>query len=77
MIAIATDSVDKEELKKPRVYDMKEIILFCVALGLVSTVFDFIFFRLFYQMSPTTLQTGWFIGSILTELVFLMSVRTR
>jgi len=43
----------------------------------VSTVFDFMFFAVFVQQGATTLQTIWFMGSILTELVFLFSTRTK
>jgi Mg2+-importing ATPase len=77
MIAIATDTTDTQELKKPKSYDVKEIVLIATLLGVVSTVFDFIMFGLFFRISPEVLQTNWFIGSILTELVFLFSIRTR
>lgn len=76
MIAIATDKVDKLELKRPRVYNVRDIVLVATILGLVSTVFDFIFFGLFYRISPGVLQTNWFIGSILTELVLIFSLRS-
>ncbi len=77
MIAISTDTVDDKELKSPRNYQIKNIITIAIVLGLVSTVFDFIFFSLFYRISPEVLQTKWFIGSILTELGLLFSIRTR
>ncbi len=77
MMAIATDRLDPGELARPKTYDLKEIIVFTTVLGLVSSVFDFIFFRLFFHASPGALQTNWFIESILTELVFVFSVRTR
>lgn len=77
MISISTDNVDKSELKSPKKYEAKEIIIIAIILGLVSTVFDFIFFGLFYRISPGVLQTNWFIGSILTELVLLFSIRTK
>ncbi|MBI2416145.1 MAG: HAD-IC family P-type ATPase [Candidatus Kerfeldbacteria bacterium] len=77
MIAIATDSVDQEELRRPRSYDIKEIFLLCTILGVISTLIDFVFFVLFYKMGPAILQTNWFIGSILTELVFIFSIRTH
>ncbi len=76
MIAIATDSVDRKELKRPRVYNVKDIVFVATILGLVSTIFDFIFFGLFYRISPGVLQTNWFIGSILTELVLIFSLRS-
>ncbi|CAN5242394.1 magnesium-translocating P-type ATPase [soil metagenome] len=77
LIAIATDSVDPEEIKNPESYNLRDFALIATLLGLVSTVFDFIFFGLFYHISPAVLQTNWFIGSILTELVLLYSMRTK
>lgn len=76
MIAIATDKVDRAELKRPRAYNVKDIVFITTILGLVSTIFDFIFFGLFYRISPGVLQTNWFIGSILTELVLIFSLRS-
>jgi Mg2+-importing ATPase len=46
-------------------------------LGLVSTLFDFIFFLIFYKHSPATIQTLWFIESILTEIFLIFVIRTR
>ncbi|MBI4053980.1 MAG: HAD-IC family P-type ATPase [Candidatus Doudnabacteria bacterium] len=77
MIAIATDRVERDDLKKPKSYNIKEIALLATLLGVVSTVFDFVFFGLFYRMGPAVLQTNWFIASIITELVFVFSIRTR
>jgi P-type Mg2+ transporter len=77
MISIATDNVDAAELTKPRKYEIREIVLIATLLGVVSTVFDFMFFAVFVNQGPGTLQTNWFMGSVLTELVFLFSIRTR
>jgi Mg2+-importing ATPase len=77
MISISTDTVEASELKSPKKYQTKDIIIIAIILGLVSTVFDFMFFGLFYRISPEVLQTNWFIGSILTELVLLFSIRTK
>jgi len=77
MMAIATDSVDSAELHKPKQYDTREVMTVAVFLGIVSTIFDFVFFFLFLQFSPEVLRTNWFIGSILTELVLIFSIRTR
>ncbi|MEI6511315.1 MAG: cation-transporting P-type ATPase [Candidatus Uhrbacteria bacterium] len=77
MIAIATDAVDNGELASPRTYDLKDIIYAATVLGIVSTMFDFLFFGIFRHMGPERLQTNWFIGSVLTELVLVYSVRTR
>jgi Mg2+-importing ATPase len=77
MISIATDTVDAAELTKPKKYEIREIVLIATLLGVVSTVFDFMFFAVFVNQGAGTLQTNWFMGSVLTELVFLFSIRTR
>ncbi|MFA7714865.1 MAG: HAD-IC family P-type ATPase, partial [Candidatus Paceibacterota bacterium] len=77
LISIASDNVDPEELKKPKYYQLSHSIPFIVALALVSTVFDFIFFAIFYKAAPSTIQTLWFIESILTEIVLIFIIRTR
>ncbi len=77
MIAIATDSVDKDELKTPKSYNVKDITLFCIILGIVSTLSDFIVFGFFFHYPQAVLQTNWFIASIFTEIVFIFSIRTH
>lgn len=77
MIAVATDSVDDEELKLPRHYSVKEVAVVALFLGIISTVFDFIFFAMFSRISPEVLHTNWFIASVLTELALTMSIRTK
>jgi Mg2+-importing ATPase len=77
MISIATDTVDAAELTRPRKYEIKEIVLIATLLGVVSTVFDFMFFAVFVNQGAGILQTNWFMGSVLTELIFLFSVRTK
>jgi Mg2+-importing ATPase len=77
MISIATDTVDEAEVDRPRRYEIREIVLVATLLGVVSTVFDFMFFAIFVRQGAPILQTAWFMGSVLTELAFLFSIRTR
>ncbi len=77
MIAIATDNVDKDELLSPKRYQVGDIIIIAIILGIVSSIFDFTYFALFFKISPEVLQTNWFIASIITELAFLFSIRTK
>lgn len=76
-IAIATDTVEKEELRDPKQYDIRKIIMFGTVLGIVSTVFDFVTFAYFSRLGEAILQTNWFIVSILTEILFLYSIRSH
>lgn len=77
MIAISTDTVDRDEANQPQRYQVRDIIMIATILGIVSSIFDFIIFAFFFRSSPAVLQTNWFIASILTELVFLFSIRTK
>ena len=77
LISIASDNIDTEELKKPKYYQLSRSISYIVALALVSTIFDFIFFAIFYKAGAGSIQTLWFIESILTEIVLIFIIRTR
>ena len=76
-IAVATDHVDTSQVTMPTKYNLKAFALTALILGGVSTLFDFIFFSTFVGLGEHTLQTAWFVGSILTEIVFLYSIRTK
>jgi Mg2+-importing ATPase len=77
MISIAADTVDDAELARPRGYKVGELTAVAVVLGAISTLFDFAFFGYFVRFGdPAVLQTMWFMGSVLTELVLLFSIRT-
>lgn len=76
MIAIAIDHVHKKEVAKPQRYDFKSMYIIFITLGLVSTIFDFMWFALFFKSAPEVLQTNWFIASVITEILLLMSLRS-
>jgi len=76
MITIATDTVDKEEVRKPKQYHLGGLLKLALVLGIISTIFDFAFFFVFREYGEANLQTLWFMGSILTELILLFSIRT-
>jgi Mg2+-importing ATPase len=77
---IAGDNVDPEWVEKPRRWDSKFIRNYMVLFGLVSSIFDFLAFGtllLLFRASPEAFRTGWFVESLLTELVIALVVRTR
>lgn len=76
MMAIAFDRVSKAEIAKPQRYDFKSLYIIFITLGLVSTIFDFMWFGLFFQNAPSVLQTNWFIASVITEILLLVSIRS-
>ncbi len=76
MISIATDRVLASDLRRPAAYRVREVMLLAVILGVVSMLFDFVFFGWFVRFGERPLQTMWFVGSILTELALFYSLRT-
>jgi Mg2+-importing ATPase len=79
MLTISTDNVDKDELRKPRRWNIGQISRFMVFFGLISSVFDlitmgFIFFVLSAQ--ATVFRTVWFVESALTEILVVFAIRT-
>jgi len=79
-IGIASDNVDKDLLARPHRWNIRFIRDFAIIFGLVSSVFDYATFGLLLWVVHATerqFQTGWFVESLLTELVIALVVRTR
>lgn len=87
-MALATDSVDPEQVARPRCWDTKFLVRFMMSFGLASSCFDFMMFGSMYwlfrnlsrdssQVFEKLFQTGWFIESTLTGLVILLVIRTQ
>jgi len=77
---IAGDNVDPEWVEKPRRWNTRFIRDYMVLFGLVSSIFDFLTFGallFLFHAAPEKFRTGWFIESLLTELVIALVVRTR
>jgi Mg2+-importing ATPase len=78
-IGIADDTVDRELIDRPRRWNIKFIGRYMVEFGALSSVFDFLTFgallRVFHA-SVAVFQTGWFVESLLTELVVVLVMRT-
>ena len=79
-MTIATDNVDREQVARPRRWDIRFVRNFMVVFGLVSTVVDYLTFgALLYWPRATEqeFQSGWFIESLMTELVIVLVIRTE
>jgi Mg2+-importing ATPase len=79
-MGIAGDNVDEDLVARPRRWNVRFIRDFMILFGLVSSVFDYATFGLLLLVVRATerqFQTGWFIESLLTELVIALVVRTR
>jgi len=79
-LAIATDNVDPDQVRKPRHWDIGFVRRFMVTFGLVSSAFDFVTFAFLLLVAGATaqiFQTAWFVESLITELAIVLIVRTR
>jgi Mg2+-importing ATPase len=79
-IGIAGDAVDPELIERPRRWDMRFIGRFMVEFGVLSSLFDFLTFGVLlflFRTGPEQFRSGWFVESLLTELVIALVVRTR
>ncbi|MBC9733990.1 magnesium-translocating P-type ATPase [Nocardioides marmotae] len=79
-VTIAADRVDPEVVDRPRRWDLDEVRSFMVVFGLLSSAFDLLTFAILigvFDAGATLFQSGWFIGSTLTELAVLFVLRTR
>ena len=78
-MAIATDSVDSDQLTRPQVWDIKFIRNFMIIFGIVSSIFDFLTFGALIfvlRSGPEEFRTGWFVESVMTEVLIIVVMRT-
>lgn len=79
-MTIASDNVDAEMLAKPRRWNIKFIRNFMFTFGFISSVFDYMTFAVLligFKSNQELFQSGWFILSIITELLVLIVMRTQ
>lgn len=78
-MAISTDAVDKELVEKPRRWDIGFIRNFMMLFGVVSSIFDFLTFAALVfvlKAGPEEFRTGWFVESVMTEVLIIVVMRT-
>ena len=79
-MTIASDAVDSENVAAPRRWDIKRLRNFMLVFGFISSAFDYITFGvllLWFKAGEPLFQSGWFVLSILTELMLLLVMRTQ
>ena len=79
-VAIPLDRVDRPELRKPQVWDMRFIRNFMWIIGPVSSLFDFVTVYVLLALlhaNEALFQTGWFVESLATQVLVIFVIRTR
>lgn len=78
-MAISTDRVDRELVQQPRRWDIRLIRNFMIVFGIVSSVFDFLTFAVLVfvlKANEEAFRTGWFVESVMTEVLIILVMRT-
>lgn len=79
-MAIASDRVDPELVERPVRWRIDFIRDFMIVFGGISSLFDVLTFGMLLWLlraTPGQFRSGWFVESVLTELLILLVIRTR
>jgi P-type Mg2+ transporter len=79
-LAIPTDNVDEEQLRRPSHWDLGFIRRFMIFFGPLSSVFDFLTFGIMlwvFHSGPAQFRSGWFVESLATQTLVIFAIRTR
>lgn len=83
-VPIPVDSVDDEQVSRPRPWDIGEIRRFILFVGPISSLFDyttfFVMLWVFDCWDPahaSLFQTGWFVESLMTQTLIIHVIRTN
>jgi Mg2+-importing ATPase len=79
-LAIPTDNVDEEQLRRPSHWDIGFIRRFMIFFGPLSSVFDFMTFAVMlwvFHSGPAEFRSGWFVESLATQTLVIFAIRTR
>jgi Mg2+-importing ATPase len=83
-VPIPIDSVDDEQVSRPRPWNIDEIKRFILFIGPISSIFDyttfFVMLWVFNCWDPSrapVFQTGWFVESLMTQTLIIHVIRTN
>jgi Mg2+-importing ATPase len=83
-VAIPTDSVDPDQIVRPRPWDIGEIKRFILLVGPISSIFDYLTFLIMLFVfdchtaeKAALFQTGWFVESLMTQTLIIHIIRTN
>jgi len=76
LMLLITDNPDEYALQHVPHFEPKKIMKRIFIFGIISSVFDLIYFQLFKDVDVASFQTGWFVLSVFTELALVLSIRS-
>jgi P-type Mg2+ transporter len=82
-VPIPTDNVETEQIARPRPWDINAIGRFIMAIGPISSIFDYTTYAVMYFVfnartpaQASLFQTGWFVESLMTQTLIIHVIRT-
>jgi Mg2+-importing ATPase len=78
-VGLADDAVDPETVAQPHRFSIRLIGRFMLQFGLLSSAFDLLAFAVLFwgfRANEALFRTGWFVESLLTELLVALVLRT-
>ena len=78
-MGIAGDNIDQNWDKTPHRWDMGLVRNFMIVFGIISVVFDLMTFGMLWYMggmASEIFRTGWFVESLLTEILIIFVIRS-
>jgi P-type Mg2+ transporter len=79
-LAIPSDHVDEEDVRRPSHWDIAFIRRFMIFFGPLSSLFDFATFGVMlwvFRSGPAQFRSGWFVESLATQTLVVFAIRTR
>ncbi|HSW86477.1 MAG TPA: magnesium-translocating P-type ATPase [Rhabdochlamydiaceae bacterium] len=79
-MALATDRVDYDTVKRPVKWNLPFIRKFMLVFGLISSVADYLTFGvllLWLRTDETLFRTGWFVESVVSAALIVLAIRTK
>ena len=78
-VALPTDRVDDEYLRKPHHWDLGAVRDYMIRVGLVSSLFDILTFVVllrWFDGDAALFRSGWFVESLATQILVVFVIRT-
>jgi len=76
LMLIITDNPDEYALRHVPHFKPSSIMKRVLIFGIISSLFDFVYFQLYQHASVAEFQTGWFVLSVFAELALILSIRS-
>lgn len=77
LMLIITDHPDAQALRRVPHFEPRKVLERVFIFGILSSLFDFAYFQAYKHASVAEFQTGWFVFSVLAELVLILSIRSQ